>query len=45
MTTLEQTRAGQDQVAEKIEKLRELYADAPETGKAAVQFRGFPRNA
>jgi hypothetical protein len=37
MTTLEQTRTGQDQsVEQKIQQLRELYADAPEVAKKAL---------
>jgi len=37
MTTLEQTRTVQDRVAEKIKKVRELYANAPEVGKVALE--------
>jgi hypothetical protein len=37
MTTLEQTRTGQDRVAEKIEKVQELYADAPDIGRVALK--------
>jgi len=37
MTTLEQTRTVQDRVAEKVKKVRELYADAPEVGKVALE--------
>ena len=37
MTALEQTRTGQDRVAEKIKKVQELYADAPEVGRVALK--------
>lgn len=37
MTTLERTRTGLDRVAEKIKKVQELYADAPEMGKVALK--------
>src|ERR1043165_1794539 len=37
MTALEQTRTGQDRVAEKIKKVQELYADAPEVGRVALE--------
>ena len=37
MATLEKTRTGQDQVAEKIKKVQELYADAPEVGRIALK--------
>ena len=37
MTTTETTHGGQDAVAEKIKKIKELYADAPELGKAALR--------
>jgi len=36
MTTAELTRA-EDRVAEKIKKVQELYADAPEVGRVALQ--------
>jgi hypothetical protein len=36
-TTPTSTRPAQDQVEQKIQKLRELYADAPEIGKAALE--------
>ena len=35
--TVEQTKTVQDRVAEKIGKVQELYADAPEIGKAALK--------
>jgi hypothetical protein len=37
MTTLVQTRVGPDRVAEKIKKVQELYADAPEVGRIALK--------
>jgi hypothetical protein len=37
MATLEQTRTSQDRVAEKIKKVQELYADAPEIGRTALK--------
>ena len=37
MATLEQTRAVEDLVAEKIKKVQELYADAPEVGRVALK--------
>jgi hypothetical protein len=37
MATLEKTRTGQDRVAEKIKKVQELYADAPEVGRVALK--------
>jgi hypothetical protein len=37
MTTLEQTHAVQDRIAEKIKKVRELYADAPEVGRIGLE--------
>ena len=37
MTTLEQTRDRKDRVAEKIKKVQELYADAPEIGNVALK--------
>src|SRR5262245_12153695 len=37
MTTLEMTRIGQDRVAEKLKKVQELYADAPEVGRIALK--------
>jgi len=38
MTTLEQTRTGQDQTIEHtIQQLREVYADAPEMAKVALE--------
>jgi hypothetical protein len=37
MATLEKTRTDQDRVAEKIKKVQELYADAPEIGKVALK--------
>jgi hypothetical protein len=37
MATLEETRSGQDRVAEKIKEVQELYADAPEVGRVALQ--------
>ena len=39
MTTLEQTHtaAAQDLLADKVRKVQELYADAPEVGKAALK--------
>jgi hypothetical protein len=37
MTTLEQMRTGQDRVAEKIKKVQQLYADAPEVGRVALK--------
>ena len=38
MTTLEQTRTGQDQsLDQKIQQLREAYADAPEIAKVALE--------
>src|SRR5262249_55526524 len=36
MSTLEQTRT-EDRVAEKIKKVQELYADAPEVGRVALK--------
>ena len=36
MTTLELTRT-EDRVPEKIKKVQELYADAPEIGKVALK--------
>jgi len=36
MTTAELTRA-EDRVAEKVKKVQELYADAPEVGRVALQ--------
>ena len=33
MATLEKTRAVEDLVAEKIKKVQDLYADAPEVGR------------
>jgi hypothetical protein len=37
MTTTELARAQQDLAAEKIKKVQELYADAPEIGRVALQ--------
>ena len=37
MATLEKTSTGQEQVAEKIKKVQELYADAPEIGRVALK--------
>src|SRR5215510_12808404 len=37
MTTLEQTHAVHDSIAEKIKELRELYADAPEVGRIGLE--------
>jgi len=37
MATLEKTRAVEDRVAEKIKKVQELYADAPEVGRVALK--------
>ena len=37
MTTLEQTRTEQDRVAEKLKKVQQLYADAPEIGRVALK--------
>ena len=37
MATLELTRAEQDRVANKIKKVQELYADAPEVGRVALK--------
>src|SRR5262245_27910482 len=37
MATLEKTRTSQDRVAEKIKKVQELYADAPEVGRVALK--------
>src|SRR5215470_8411289 len=37
MTPVEQTRTSQDRVAEKIKKVQELYADAPELGRVALK--------
>ena len=37
MATLEQTRTRQDHIAEKIKKVQELYADAPEVGRTALK--------
>jgi hypothetical protein len=37
MATIELTRAGQDRVAEKIKKVQQLYADAPEVGRTALK--------
>jgi hypothetical protein len=37
MTTLDQSRTGQDRVAEKIKKVQELYADAPELGRIGLK--------
>jgi hypothetical protein len=37
LTTLEQTHAVQDRIAEKIKKVRELYADAPEVGRIGLE--------
>src|SRR5262245_24088761 len=38
MATLTQTKPNQDQTVEKkVQKLRELYADAPEVGKVALE--------
>ena len=37
MTTLEKTRTGQDLAAEKIKKVQQLYADAPEVGRIALK--------
>ena len=37
MTTLGQTRTEQDRVAEKIKKVQQLYADAPEVGRVALK--------
>ena len=37
MTTLEQTHAVQDGIAEKIKKVQELYADAPEVGRVGLE--------
>jgi len=36
LTVLEQTIGQEDRVAEKIRRVRELYADAPEVGQAAL---------
>jgi hypothetical protein len=36
MTTLEQSRAKPDRVAEKIKRVQELYSDAPEVGRVAL---------
>ena len=35
--TVEQTSAAQNRVAEKIKKVQELYADAPEVGRVALK--------
>jgi hypothetical protein len=40
-TTPKSTKPAQDLVEQKIQKLRELYADAPELGKAALE-KAFP---
>jgi hypothetical protein len=37
MATLEQTRASEDVITAKIEKVQELYADAPEIGRVALK--------
>src|SRR5215468_9830035 len=37
MAALEKTRTVQDRVAEKIKKVQELYADAPEVGRVALK--------
>jgi hypothetical protein len=37
MTALEQTPIEQDQVAEKVKKVQQLYADAPEVGRVALK--------
>ena len=37
MATLEKTRAVEDLVAEKVKKVQELYADAPEVGRTALK--------
>src|SRR5215475_1442629 len=37
MATIEQTRTEEDRVAEKIKKVQELYADAPEVGRVALR--------
>src|SRR5262249_10235029 len=37
MATLQQTRSTDDQIAEKIKKIQELYADAPEVGRTALK--------
>ena len=37
MATLAQTRTGQDRVAEKIKKVQQLFADAPEVGRLALK--------
>jgi len=37
MITLEQTRTAEDRVAEKIDRVRELYRDAPELGRTALE--------
>ena len=37
MATLEQTHAEQERIAEKIKKVRELYADAPEVGRTGLE--------
>jgi hypothetical protein len=37
MATIELTATKKDQVAEKIKKVQELYADAPEIGKVALK--------
>ena len=37
MTTMQTNRAGQDAGAEKLMRIKELYADAPELGKAALR--------
>ena len=37
MATLEKTQTSEDRVAEKIKKVQELYADAPEVGRVALK--------
>ena len=37
MSTLEQTHAVQDRIGEKIKKVQELYADAPEVGRLGLE--------
>ena len=41
MTMLEQAPVQEDRVAEKIKKLKQLYADAPELGRVALE-KGLP---
>src|SRR5262245_28964019 len=37
MSTIEQTHAVHDSIAEKIKKVRELYSDAPEVGRVGLE--------